>query len=191
MKPGLSQHLTTLSRKQFVRPADGGMAADDSDAYRFHHILIRDTAYNALLKRARATLHERFVEWAEQVNRERDREQEFEEILGYHLEQAFRYRSELGPIDAEGRAIGARARNGSVARGAVPWPRRPPGSDEPPGASSRLARGPTIRSGSNCWWTSATHSSTGERSPKHLPASTRPRRSRRASGTGGSRHGPS
>ena len=98
------------------------MAADDSDAYRFHHILIRDTAYNALLKRARATLHERFVEWAEQVNRERDREQEFEEILGYHLEQAFRYRSELGPIDAEGRAIGAGARNGSVARGAVPWP---------------------------------------------------------------------
>jgi class 3 adenylate cyclase/tetratricopeptide (TPR) repeat protein len=109
IRPLLSQHLGTLNRKQFVRPADAGMAADDTDAYRFHHILIRDTAYNALLKRARATLHERFVAWAEQVNRERDREQEFEEILGYHLEQAYRYRSELGPIDAEGRAIGIRA----------------------------------------------------------------------------------
>jgi class 3 adenylate cyclase/tetratricopeptide (TPR) repeat protein len=109
IRPALSQHLGTLSRKQFVRATDPGMAADDTDAYRFHHILIRDTAYNALLKRARATLHERFVAWAEQVNRERDREQEFEEILGYHLEQAYRYRSELGPIDAEGRAIGIRA----------------------------------------------------------------------------------
>ena len=63
-RPALGQHLGTLNRKQFVRPADPGMAADNTDAYRFHHILIRDTAYNALLKRARATLHERFVAWA-------------------------------------------------------------------------------------------------------------------------------
>ena len=40
--------------------------------------------------------------WAERVNQERGREQEFEEILGYHLEQAYRYRTELGPLDAEG-----------------------------------------------------------------------------------------
>ena len=47
-----------------------------------------------LPKRARATLHERFVRVGRsRVNRERDREQEFEEILGYHLEQAFRYRA--------------------------------------------------------------------------------------------------
>ena len=55
------------------------------------------------------SLHERFVIWAERVNRERGREMEFEEILGYHLEQAFRYRRDLGPIDAEGRAIAVRA----------------------------------------------------------------------------------
>jgi class 3 adenylate cyclase/tetratricopeptide (TPR) repeat protein len=135
LKPALGQHLTTLSRKQFVRQADGGVAADDADTYRFHHILIRDTAYNALLKRARATLHERFVAWAEQVNRERDREQEFEEILGYHLEQAFRYRSELGPIDAEGRAIGMRAaqRLGGAGRRAF-------GRGDLPAATNLLAR---------------------------------------------------
>ena len=34
---------------------------------------------------------------------------EYEEILGYHLEQSYRYRSELGPIDSDVRAIGDRA----------------------------------------------------------------------------------
>ena len=140
MKPPLGQHLTTLSRKQFVRQADGGIAADDSDTYRFHHILIRDTAYNALLKRARATLHERFVAWAEQVNRERDREQEFEEILGYHLEQAFRYRAELGPIDAEGRQIGTRAAQRLGAAG-----RRAFARGDLPAATNLLARAAALR----------------------------------------------
>ena len=140
LKPGLGAHLTTLSRKQFVRPADGGVAVDDSDTYRFHHILIRDTAYNALLKRARATLHERFVAWAERVNRERDREQEFEEILGYHLEQAFRYRAELGPIDAEGRQIGTRASERLGAAG-----RRAFARGDLPAATNLLERAAALR----------------------------------------------
>ena len=140
LKPGLGAHLTTLSRKQFVRQADGGAAADDSDTYRFHHVLIRDTAYNALLKRARATLHERFVAWAEQVNRERDREQEFEEILGYHLEQAFRYRAELGPIDAEGRQIGTRASQRLGAAG-----RRAFARGDLPAATNLLQRAAALR----------------------------------------------
>ncbi len=58
--------------------------------------MIKDAAYRSLLKRDRAELHERFVGWAEPINRERGRELEFEEILGYHLEQAYRYRTELG-----------------------------------------------------------------------------------------------
>ena len=37
------------------------------------------------------------------------REQEFEEILGYHLEQAHRYLRELGPLDEAGVAIGVDA----------------------------------------------------------------------------------
>jgi tetratricopeptide (TPR) repeat protein len=140
IRPTLTNHLGTLHRKQFVRPAEGAMAADDADAYRFHHILIRDTAYNALLKRARAQLHERFVAWAEQVNRERDREQEFEEILGYHLEQAYRYRSELGPIDAEGRAIGVRAAQRLAAAG-----RRAFARGDLPAAVNLLGRAVTLR----------------------------------------------
>jgi class 3 adenylate cyclase/tetratricopeptide (TPR) repeat protein len=99
-------HLTQLENKHFVRP---DLSAVDEVRFRFDHVLIREAAYNALLKRARATFHERFVEWADRVNRERDREVEFEEILGYHLEQAHRYLGELGPLDEHGRELGVRA----------------------------------------------------------------------------------
>src|ERR687887_897538 len=104
IRTGLDGHLATLERKQLVRPH-----ADAQVSYRFNHILIRDAAYQGLLKRTRATLHERFVEGADRVNRDRDRAAEFEEILGYHLEQAYRYLSELGPLDDHGREVGRRA----------------------------------------------------------------------------------
>ena len=80
--------------------------ADDDPIYRFHHHLVRDTIYNGLLKRTRATLHVDFVRWADNINAERDRGLEFEEILGYHLEQAQRYLGELGPLDEKAREIG-------------------------------------------------------------------------------------
>ena len=105
LRSSVPDHLSHLDRKQFVHPLVG----EDDPAFRFHHILVRDAAYQSLLKRARANLHERFVAWAEPVNRERGRETEFEEILGYHLEQAVRYRSELGPLDVAGMEVAARA----------------------------------------------------------------------------------
>ena len=42
---------------------------------------------------------------------------EYEEILGYHLEQAHRYLSELGPLDDRGREIGADASRRLAAAG--------------------------------------------------------------------------
>ena len=95
--------LAGLVDKRFVR------YSDDERSYRFHHILIRDTVYAGVLKRTRATLHERFADWAEVVNRERNREAEYDEILGYHFEQAHGYLSELGPLDEHGNALGTRA----------------------------------------------------------------------------------
>jgi len=100
----LEAELTTLTGKQLVRRASG-----DEAIYRFGHQVIRDTAYGSLLKRVRAALHERFVVWAERVNRERGRELEFEEILGFHLEQAYRYRTEIGLVDDEARDVAKRA----------------------------------------------------------------------------------
>ena len=93
--------LTALVQKHLVQRIEDG----DEGAHRFEHIMIRDTAYDGILKRARADLHARFVDWADTVNR--DRAVEFEEILGYHLEQAWTYLSELGPLDDHGVAIGA------------------------------------------------------------------------------------
>ena len=107
LRPWVPAHLRSLDRKQFVDRA--GAAGSEDEVYRFRNIMIRDATYGSLLKRARAQMHERFVAWAERVNRERGREEEFEEILGYHLEQAFRYRTELGPLDAAGREMGLRA----------------------------------------------------------------------------------
>jgi class 3 adenylate cyclase/tetratricopeptide (TPR) repeat protein len=98
----LGDQLRALARKHFIHAS-----SDDPDPrYRFDHQLVRDTVYNGLLKRARATMHVEFVKWADQVNAESDRGQEFEAILGYHLEQAYKYLGELGPIDDAGAAIG-------------------------------------------------------------------------------------
>jgi predicted ATPase/class 3 adenylate cyclase len=99
--------LAGLVRKRLILPDPA--AFEGEHGFRFQHILVRDAAYGRLLKRSRATLHERFVDWAERVNRERVRAGEYEEILGYHLEQAHRYLEELGPLDEHGRALGVRA----------------------------------------------------------------------------------
>ena len=107
VRPKVPDHLSSMTRKQLVRstPVD----SPEDLGFRFQHILIRDAAYNGLLKRARATFHEQFAEWADELNRRQGRSQEFEEILGYHLEQAYRYLSELGTLDDHALGIGARA----------------------------------------------------------------------------------
>ncbi|MBA3586091.1 MAG: AAA family ATPase [Chloroflexi bacterium] len=103
----VSSHLLEIERKQLIRSARS--TSFDEDGYRFHHGMIRDAAYQNLLKRARSKLHEQFVTWADRVNAERDRGGEYDEILAYHLEQAHRYLGELGPLDAHGRALGLQA----------------------------------------------------------------------------------
>src|SRR5205085_9880623 len=79
-----------LVRRDLGRP-DRPMLPRE-DAYRFRHLLIRDAAYDALPKAARADLHRRFAEWLEERG---DQLVELDEILGYHLEQAYRYGVEL------------------------------------------------------------------------------------------------
>jgi hypothetical protein len=59
--------------------------------------MVRDVAYAATLKKTRAELHERFAHWLEGFAGERAGE--FEELVAYHLEQAYRYVCELGPPD--------------------------------------------------------------------------------------------
>jgi class 3 adenylate cyclase/tetratricopeptide (TPR) repeat protein len=96
--------LIGLVRKDLVRPDRPTLPGED--AFRFRHLLIRDAAYDGLPKSVRAGLHERFAHWLDEHGTdliERD------EIVGYHLEQAFRYRRELGPIDAAATALATQA----------------------------------------------------------------------------------
>jgi class 3 adenylate cyclase/tetratricopeptide (TPR) repeat protein len=83
--------LNGLVRKELVRPDKPQLRGED--AYRFRHLLIRDAAYEALPKATRADLHERFAAWLDEHGAEIV---ELDEIVGYHLEQAYRYREELG-----------------------------------------------------------------------------------------------
>ena len=112
-RPRVGSHLQTLLRKELVRPDRSGFAGED--AFRFSHILVRDAAYESMAKRARAELHERFASWLER--KAGGRVAEFEEILGYHLEHAYRYRAELGPVDEPTRVVAGRAAEHLAAAG--------------------------------------------------------------------------
>ncbi|MEX2048050.1 MAG: AAA family ATPase [Gemmatimonadota bacterium] len=103
LRAGVGGHLMTLVRKEFVRPDRATLPGDDG--FRFGHILIRDAAYESIPKRLRGELHERFASWLES----RLGEDTPDEILGYHFEQAFRYRIELGSEDEHARELARRA----------------------------------------------------------------------------------
>jgi class 3 adenylate cyclase/tetratricopeptide (TPR) repeat protein len=100
-----AERLSGLVARELAFPAQAWFV--DEAAFRFRHALVRDAAYGALVKRLRAELHERFADWLE--DKLGDRLAEAEEIVGYHLEQAYRYGTELGPVDAHSRRLAERA----------------------------------------------------------------------------------
>jgi class 3 adenylate cyclase/tetratricopeptide (TPR) repeat protein len=119
-RPGAGSQLIALMRKELIRPDAPLFPADDG--FRFGHILIRDAAYDSAPKQLRAELHERYADWLEK--RAGERVSEYEELLGYHLEQAHDYRAELGtPDPALGRRAAARlspAGERALGRGDLP-----------------------------------------------------------------------
>jgi DNA-binding SARP family transcriptional activator len=103
--PDVAERLESVVRKEIIRPDRS--SPDLVDAYRFRHILIRDAAYAALPKAERAELHERLADFQEQAAG--DRRSEYEEVIGYHLEQATHYRQGLGRNDDRTRDLARRA----------------------------------------------------------------------------------
>jgi predicted ATPase len=101
----LEDGFAALVRRDLIRPEAALFVGEN--AYGFRHILIRDAAYRTLPKSARADLHERFAAWL--VLTAADRLGEYEEIVGYHLEQAFRNRVALGRRDARAASLADRA----------------------------------------------------------------------------------
>ncbi len=92
----VTPRLAALVRRELIRSDRSQFAGEDG--FRFRHLLIRDTAYDALPKTTRAELHQRFATWLEHYGQHLV---ELEEIVGYHLEQAARYLADLGRPDAE------------------------------------------------------------------------------------------
>ena len=105
LRPVVDRSLSELVRRDLIRPERAPFG--DDDAFRFRHILIRDAAHRSLPKATRAELHERFGGWLEEAHP--GRVGEFEEIVGYHLEQAWRFRTDLGATPAELAPLGGRA----------------------------------------------------------------------------------
>jgi class 3 adenylate cyclase/tetratricopeptide (TPR) repeat protein len=110
----VTPRLAALVRKELIRPNKPQLAGEDG--FRFRHILIRDAAYDALPKAVRAELHKRFAAWLEERGADLV---ELDEILGYHLEQACRYRAELGMPHDERLAAAARQRLAAAGRRAL------------------------------------------------------------------------
>jgi DNA-binding SARP family transcriptional activator len=106
LQSSVHERLMALVRKELIRPAQSADVPGER-ALHFRHQLIRDAAYESIPKEVRAGFHERHAAWLE--GRAGERVVECEEILGYHLEQAYRYRGELGPIDESQVVLGRKA----------------------------------------------------------------------------------
>lgn len=135
IRPRVPDRLDALGRKLLIRRVDSVPAREEE--YRFQHSLVRDAAYEGLLKRARAEMHAKLADWLEGTSGLRALE--MEEIVGYHLEQANRYLAELGPLDAAGQAMGLRAGRllGSAGRRAL-------ARGDAPAAADLLRRATTV-----------------------------------------------
>jgi class 3 adenylate cyclase/tetratricopeptide (TPR) repeat protein len=105
LRERVGERLLALVRKDLIRPQRAVLAGEEE--FRFRHVLIREAAYESLSKAVRADLHERFADWLQALAGERTAE--YEELLGYHLEQAFLYSAELARVDDRVRRIGLRA----------------------------------------------------------------------------------
>jgi class 3 adenylate cyclase/tetratricopeptide (TPR) repeat protein len=81
---------------------------ESGDAYKFRHVLMRETAYKGIQKQTRAELHERYATWLETAASP-ERMAEFDELVGFHLAEAYQYRTELGFDSEEDRLLARRA----------------------------------------------------------------------------------
>ena len=90
--------LAALVRKEMIVPHEA-----TADTFRFRHMLIRDAAYERLPKDLRADLHERYAVWLD------ERGEHLDEIVGYHLERAYRCLIDLGPPGARAQGLAEQA----------------------------------------------------------------------------------
>jgi class 3 adenylate cyclase len=94
--PTADTHLQTLAVRGFVRSRGDG-------AFGFRHALVQEAVYRSAPKRLRAELHERY---ADRLDTGSPDLPELDEFVGYHLEQAYRLRTDLGESDRRAEGLG-------------------------------------------------------------------------------------
>jgi DNA-binding SARP family transcriptional activator/tetratricopeptide (TPR) repeat protein len=114
------ERLPVLEEKSFVRRLRGGIA--------FHHVLVREVAYASVPKEKRAELHERLADWL-------DGRGAPDELIGHHLEQAFRYRVAVGLGEGRTRRLALDAGHRLGEAGIAAWKR-----GDTPAATDLLGR---------------------------------------------------
>ena len=113
VRDSIDAHLQALIRRELIAPSASSFPGEQG--LRFRHVLIREAAYDSVPKEVRAALHERVATWIEEASD--GRTAEYEEIIGHHLEQAYRYRADLGPVGEEELQLAARAAERLAAAG--------------------------------------------------------------------------
>jgi DNA-binding SARP family transcriptional activator len=128
-EPGaLDAHLLAGVRKGLLRAE-----RQREGEFRFHHVLIRDSAYATLPKAQRAELHERVARWLE------NRPEGVDELVGFHLEQAHDYIVELGAADDRAAELASEAGSHLSVAGL-----RAAKSGDVPAAATLLARASSL-----------------------------------------------
>ena len=94
----------------------GLIHATGDDRLRFHHVLVRDVAYRGIPKTDRAELHEL-------AGDRLARRDAADELIGFHLEQAYLYRLEVAGIDERARRLAQAAGNRLGRAGLRAWKR--------------------------------------------------------------------
>ncbi|WP_066950373.1 adenylate/guanylate cyclase domain-containing protein [Streptomyces lushanensis] len=117
--------LTRLSRRRLVQPV--GRTTSDRAPLRFSNVIVHEITYESLAKRVRAERHERAAEvlpagagganGAARDTAPGHPAPERDAAVAGHLERAFRYRAELGVLDARTEQLRRRAARLLVAAG--------------------------------------------------------------------------
>lgn len=107
----LTAGLQELVRHDLIRadhgPTSAPLPPNSGPGYRFRHATIKTVAYERLPDDRRAELHERYADWLERETE--DRRSQFDEIVGHHFYEAYRYATRLDPGGDQATELARRA----------------------------------------------------------------------------------
>ncbi|HET9674846.1 MAG TPA: BTAD domain-containing putative transcriptional regulator [Gaiellaceae bacterium] len=142
--------LVTLARRDFVEPEAPDVFGEE--AWGFRHALVRDEAYASIPKRRRAALHRQIA--AIVTDRAGRWGVEADELIGYHLESAYRAQVEVDPQAPELAGVAVDAARHLTAAGRRSYDGRDPATTAgllrraaallPAGAPERLELAPAL-----------------------------------------------